>query len=75
MNLRSKSLAATASLILVTGMGVFAPVQAKPDCDRTPDAPICNGEPKPKPKPKPKAIAQQVTGSVGKQLLPQIWNS
>ncbi len=52
MNRRSKSLAATASFILVTGLGAFAPAQAKPDCDRTPDAPICNGKPKPKPKPK-----------------------
>jgi hypothetical protein len=43
MNLRLKSLVATASLILVTGLGAFAPAQAKPDCDKTPDAPICQG--------------------------------
>jgi hypothetical protein len=30
MNRRSKSLAATASLILAIGLGAFAPAQAKP---------------------------------------------
>jgi hypothetical protein len=63
VNLYVKSFAAIASLILVTGLGAFAPAQAKPDCDKTPDAPICNAEPKPKPK--PKLTAQQPIVALG----------
>ncbi|AFY93495.1 hypothetical protein [Chamaesiphon minutus] len=40
-------------LILATGFGTFNPASAVIDCDKTPDAPLCSGEPRPRPRPKP----------------------
>ncbi|MBW4420648.1 MAG: hypothetical protein KME13_15665 [Myxacorys californica WJT36-NPBG1] len=54
-----------ASLALLTLLGTYSLAFAAPDCDKTPDAPICNGgDPKPKPKPKPQPIPQPAPAPV-----------
>lgn len=55
MHLQIKNFTAVtlSALTLATGFGAFDPTRAAIDCEKTPDAPICSGEPRPTPRPKP----------------------
>lgn len=50
MSLRvQRPVAAIATFAVAMAMNTYSPAYAAPDCDKTPDAPICGGEGNPKP--------------------------
>ena len=53
LQLKNFTAATLTGLILTTGFGALNPAHAVIDCDKTPDAPLCSGEPRPKPKSQP----------------------